>query len=210
VVIAAGVSPRKLDLPGIENSMVYYYDRYIRGLSDGSIKPASAIAVIGAGGIGVDTTTAILKHGSQESFFHEWGIHPELKGGIDLNYVPPRSPIKVTLLQRSEGIMGRGLGKTTGWIHRLFLKRSGVDYINQVSYVEITNEGLWIKNKKDELKLIPAGQVIICAGQTSENSLVAVMEKNGKSHSLIGGAKLASEVDAKRAIREAWEVGISI
>jgi len=210
VVIAAGVKPRKLDLPGIENPMVYYYDRYLRGLTDGSIKPASSIAIIGAGGIGVDTSTAILKHGSHESFFHEWGIHPELKGGIDFNYVSPRSPIKITLLQRSEGIMGRGLGKTTGWIHRLTLKKAGVDYINQVSYVEVTNEGLWIKNKKDELKLIRAEQVIICAGQTSENALVAVLEKNGKSHSLIGGAKLATEVDAKRAIREAWEVGISI
>jgi 2,4-dienoyl-CoA reductase (NADPH2) len=210
VVIAAGVTPRKLDLPGIENPMVYYYDRYLRGLTDGSIQPASSIAVIGAGGIGVDTTTAILKHDSKESFFQEWGIHPELKGGLDFNFVPNPSSIKISLLQRSEGIMGRGLGKTTGWIHRLTLKRAGVDFINQVSYVEITNEGLWIKNKKDELKLIPAKQVVICAGQTSENALVAVLEKNGKSHSLIGGAKLAAEVDAKRAIREAWEVGISI
>lgn len=218
VVIAAGVKPRKLDLPGIENPMVYYYDRYLRGLSDGSIKPASSIAVIGAGGIGVDTTTAILKHNhtashhpeTKEEFFQEWGIHPELRGGLDTNFVPPPSPIKITILQRSEGVMGRGLGKTTGWIHRLTLKRNGVDYVNQVSYVEITNEGLWIKNKKDELKLIPAKQVVVCAGQTSENSLVTLLEKNGKSFSLIGGAKLAAEVDAKRAIREAWEVGISI
>ena len=218
VVIAAGVKPRKLDLPGIENSQVYYYDRYLRGLSDGTITPASTIAVIGAGGIGVDTTTAILKHThaashqpeTKEEFFHEWGIHPELRGGLDLNFVPPQSPIKVTILQRKDGIMGAHLGKTTGWIHRLTLKRNGVDYINQISYVEITNEGLWIKNKKDELKLIPAKQVVICAGQTSENSLAAVLEKNGKSHSIIGGAKLAEEVDAKRAIREAWEVGIAL
>ncbi len=217
VVIAAGVSPRKLDLPGIENPMVYYYDRYIRGLADGSIIPATSIAVIGAGGIGVDTTTAILKHAAsgkipetKEEFFKEWGIHPELRGGLDFNYVPTPSSVKITILQRKEGIMGRGLGKTTGWIHRLTLKRSGVDYINQVSYQEITNEGLWVKNKKYELKLIPAKQIVICAGQVSENSLVKVLEKNGKSFSLIGGAKLASEVDAKRAIREAWEVGVSI
>ena len=218
VVIAAGVKPRKLDLPGIENPMVYYYDRYLRGLSDGSIKPASSVVVIGAGGIGVDTSTAILKHThaashqpeTKEEFFGEWGIHPELRGGLDTNFVPNRSPIKITLLQRKEGIMGAGLGKTTGWIHRLFLKRSGVDYINQISYQEITNEGLWIKNKKDELKLIPAKQIVICAGQVSENSLAEVFEKNAKSYSIIGGAKLASEVDAKRAIREAWEVGISI
>ena len=218
VVIAAGIKPRKLDLPGVENPMVYYYDRYLRGLSDGTITPASSVAVIGAGGIGVDTSTAILKHThtlshqpeSKSEFFKEWGIHPELRGGIDANFVPHPSLTKITLLQRSEGAMGRGLGKTTGWIHRLELKRAGVDYINQISYVEITNEGLWIKNKKDELKLIPAGQVVICAGQVSENALVSILEKNGTSFSLIGGAKLATEVDAKRAIREAWDVGVSI
>ena len=214
VVVAAGVTPRKVKILGADKNQVHPYDQYLRGITDGSIKPAASIAIIGAGGIGVDTATAILKHSShlesKEEFFQEWGIHPELRGGIDLNFVPHRSPIKITLLQRSEGIMGRHLGKTTGWIHRLELKRAGVDYVNQVSYEEITSEGLWVKNKKEELKLIPATQIVICAGQESENALVPVLEKMNKPHTVIGGAKLASEVDAKRAIREAWEIGVSL
>jgi len=218
VIVASGVKPRKVDLPGIQNPMVHSYEKYLRGLSDGSIKPASKVAIIGSGGIAVDTTTAILKHDhtlshqpeTREEYFHDWGVNPELRGGLDSNFVPNRSPIKITLLQRSEGALGKGLGKTTGWAHRMFLKRSGVDHIKNANYVEITNEGLWLKNKDGELKLVPAEQIVICAGQVSENSLAEALQQNGKSFSVIGGAKLAGELDAKRSIREAWESCIGI
>ncbi len=218
VILSTGVKPRKVDLPGIENPMVYSYEKYLRGLYDGSIKPAANIAIIGSGGIAVDTATAILKHEhtlshqpeTREEYFNDWGIRPELRGGLDTKYVPPRSPIKITLLQRSEGALGKGLGKTTAWAHRMFLKRSGVDHIKHAEYVEVTNEGLWIKNKQGELKLIPAAQVITCAGQVSENALALSLQKNGKSFSIVGGAKLAGELDAKRSIREAWEAAIQI
>jgi len=207
-----------VDIPGYELPNVYPYDRFLKELAAGKITPKESVAIIGAGGIGVDTATAILKHHhaasgkaeTTEEFFQEWGIHPELRGGLDFNFIPPRFPVKITLLQRSPGIMGRGLGKTTGWIHRMELKRAGVDYVTEVSYEKITADGVWIKNKKGDLKLIEGKMVVLCAGQVSENTLVAEMEKIGKPYSLIGGAKLASEVDAKRAIREAWEIGVQL
>jgi 2,4-dienoyl-CoA reductase (NADPH2) len=124
--------------------------------------------------------------------------------------VPNRSPIKVTLLQRSEGALGKGLGKTTAWAHRMFLKQRGVDHVKNAEYVEINNDGLWIKNKQGELKLIPAQQIVTCAGQVSENTLAEALQKNGKSFAVVGGAKLAGELDAKRSIREAWEATIGI
>ncbi|NDG85640.1 MAG: hypothetical protein EBX52_11485 [Proteobacteria bacterium] len=102
--------------------------------------------------------------------------------------------------------MGRGLGKTTGWIHRLDLKRSGVRYLNNLQYEAITPEGVSVILKDGTKKLIPAQQVFVCAGQESENSMKAICEKAGIRHHLIGGARLAGELDAKRAIREAWEL----
>jgi 2,4-dienoyl-CoA reductase (NADPH2) len=218
VMIASGVKPRKVDLPGIENSMVYSYEKYLRGLSDGSIRPASKIAIIGSGGIAVDTATAILKHAHTQShqpenrdeYFQEWGINPDLRGGLDSKSALKQESIQITLTQRSEGPLGKGLGKTTGWAHRMFLKRNGVEHIKRAEYVEITNEGLWLKNKDGELKLVPAQQIVICAGQISENTLSDALQKNGKSFSVIGGAKLAGELDAKRSIREAWEASITI
>lgn len=218
VILATGVKPRKVDLPGIQNPMVHSYEKYLRGLSDGSIKPASKIAIIGSGGIAVDTATAILKHEhtlshqpeTREEYFNDWGIRPELRGGFDTKFVPNRSPIKITLLQRSEGALGKGLGKTTAWAHRMFLKQRGVDHVKNAEYVEINNDGLWIKNKQGELKLIPAQQIVICAGQVSENALAEALQKNGKSFAVVGGAKLAGELDAKRSIREAWEATIGI
>ena len=112
--------------------------------------------------------------------------------------------MQITVLQRSKGHLGRGLGKTTGWIHRLELKRSGVRYLNNLSYEKITKDGVWVKLANGETKLIEGKQVIICAGQESENGLVAVCESAQIPFEVIGGAKLAGELDAKRAIREAW------
>ncbi len=218
VMLASGVRPRKVDLPGIENPMVYSYEKYLRGLSDGSIQPASKIAIVGSGGIAVDTATAILKHShtlshqpeTREEYFKDWGINPDQRGGLESKSSGKRESIQITLTQRSEGPLGKGLGKTTAWAHRMFLKKNGVEHMKRCEYVEITNEGLWLKNKDGELKLVPAEQIVICAGQVSENSLSEALQKNGKSFSVIGGAKLAGELDAKRSIREAWEASITI
>jgi len=169
------------------------------------------VVIIGAGGIAIDTATYILHHHSDfdldpQSYFKHWGISPDEKGGLTPGFKPARTRLSLTLLQRSQGGMGRGLGKTTGWIHRLDLKRSGVRYFNHLSYEAITPEGVLVKLADGTQKLIPAQQVVICAGQESEIRLRAICEKAGVAFRVIGGAKLATEVDAKRAIREAWEL----
>ncbi len=106
--------------------------------------------------------------------------------------------------------MGRGLGKTTGWIHRLELKRSGVKFLNNLSYERITENGVVVKLASGEEKLIEGEEVIICAGQESQNALKQICEAAAIPFSLVGGARIAGELDAKRAIREAWEAGFTI
>lgn len=207
IVIATGVKPRMPSIPGIDLPHVHSY----QDLFTGKVTPKHIIVIIGAGGIAIDAATYILHHQENfdlepEAYFKHWGIDPAQKGGLIPGFKPPRTRLSVTLLQRSSGGMGRGLGKTTGWIHRLDLKRSGVRYQNHLSYDAITPEGVSVTLKDGSKKLIPAQQVFICAGQESENSLAAICEKGKIPHRVIGGARLASEVDAKRAIREAWEL----
>ena len=207
IVLSAGVTPRKPKIEGIDLPHVYAYDRYIRE----KIEPTDKVAIIGAGGIGVDVATFILHHHTKLDhdhleFFKHWGIDPTQRSGLVPNFKPEKSKVAITLLQRKPGQMGKGLGKTTGWIHRLELKRSGVQFMNDLDYEKITAEGVWVKLKTGESKLIPATQVIICAGQESENQLLPLLQASGIPHHIIGGAKLAGELDAKRAIREAWAV----
>lgn len=210
VVLASGVVPRPISIPGSDLPNVFLYDDFIQKLSKNEIQIADSVAIIGSGGIGVDVATQILHHGShihdQASFFKNWGINPDLPGGIIPGFRPPKSHLKITLLQRSSGGIGRGLGKTTGWIHRLELKRKGVQSVSGLSYERITPEGVWIrKNSSSTPTLIPGQQVVVCAGQLSQNQLVAALKSEGIPHSVIGGARLAGELDAKRAIREAWQ-----
>jgi 2,4-dienoyl-CoA reductase (NADPH2) len=212
IVLAAGVRPR---MPGIEGQNlphVFRYDEYIRRLASGALKPARSITIIGSGGIGVDTATAILHHGDREDldrdkFYQHWGIDPSAKGGLVPGFKPERAPMQVTLLQRSAGGIGRGLGKTTSWIHRLELKRSGVRAVSNLQYRKITPEGVWIRKAgADADELIPGEQVVICAGQESNRETEGVLGSTGIPVHVIGGALFAGELDAKRAIREAWEL----
>ncbi len=207
VVITTGVNPRKLKIEGADLPNVIPYDRYLRE----NIKPAKSIVIIGAGGIGVDVASFILHHDTKldqdpHEFFKHWGIDPSKRSGLDPSFKAEKTQLSISILQRSQGAMGRGLGKTTGWIHRLELKRSGVKYINNLDYEKITSEGVWIKTSKGESKLIRGEQVIVCAGQESEVSLSKICEEAKIPFHIVGGAKLAGELDAKRAIREAWEL----
>jgi 2,4-dienoyl-CoA reductase (NADPH2) len=207
VVIATGVRPRKPSIPGMDLPHVHSY----QDLLSGKVMPKHILVIIGAGGIGVDVATFLLHRESNidydpRAFFEHWGIDPNQRSGLIPGFKPHRTRLSITLLQRSQGGMGRGLGKTTGWIHRLDLKRSGVRYLNHLEYEEITPEGVKVKFADGKSKLVPAQQVIICAGQEPETHLIKICEDAKIPYRVIGGAKRAGELDAQRAIREAWEL----
>jgi 2,4-dienoyl-CoA reductase (NADPH2) len=207
VVIACGVKPRDPKIPGQDLPHVYFYDRY---LSE-KIKPGRNIAIIGAGGIGFDVAEYALHSENHfddrpEDFLKHWGIDPQLRGGLIPGFQLPAPTRSITLLQRKEGDFGKTLGKTTGWIHRLELKRSKVKMVGGVQYEKITSEGLHVIYPNGKKEIIAADQIVLCAGQISENQLEAKLIAANISYAIIGGAKLASEVDAKRAIREGIEL----
>jgi 2,4-dienoyl-CoA reductase (NADPH2) len=211
VVISTGVKPRKPQIPGMDLPNVITYDKFLLEKR----APKKSTVIIGAGGIGVDTATYLLHYQTDletnpHSFYKHWGIDPDKRSGLTPNFKAEKSPLKITLLQRSKENMGRGLGKTTGWIHRMELKRSGVQFLNDLSYERITPEGVVVKLSSGEEKLITGEEVIICAGQESQKELVALCEDAKINFSVIGGANIAGELDAKRAIQEAWEVSLSL
>ena len=212
VVIASGVTPRKIDFPGSDHPNVIAYDE----LLSGDKKAGKKVAVIGAGGIGFDVTEFLISDNQNEnaiqSFIDEWNIDESLEnpGGLlgnPFKAIPAKR--EVTLLKRSKGKFGKNLGKTTGWIHRATLKKAGVKMIPNVEYEKIDDLGLHIKHNGED-KVLDVDHVVICAGQVSVNQLYeSCMVQNLKVH-LIGGAKKASELDAKTAIREGTELGLSI
>lgn len=211
VVVATGVTPRKISVSGHTLPHVVSYEAVLSG----KVKVGKNVVIIGAGGIGIDVATYVLHHDSDldvnaRSFFHHWGIDENSPGG--LKKTPPlEKKRQVTILQRSKGAWGRSLGKTTGWIHRLDLKRQGVQYFNDLEYQEITPENIQVLMKRSgERKIIPCDQVIVCAGQVSNTDLIAALQANSIPHHVIGGASLAAELDAKRAIREAFLLEIEI
>jgi len=210
-VISTGVKPRIPSIPGIDFPNVFSYDRFLLEKR----KPKGSVVIIGAGGIGVDLATYLLHQGRDletdpQAFFNHWGINPALRSGLNPDFKVEKPEIKITLLMRSKGHMGRGLGKTTGWIHRLELKRSGVKFFNNLKYDQITEKGVIVEFASGETKLIESDEVIICAGQESQNALVPLCEAANIPVSLIGGARIAGELDAKRAILDAWEAAFSI
>ncbi len=206
VVVATGVEPRTLDLPGIDSSkVVSYVDAII-----GSRPIGRTVAVIGAGGIGFDVSELITHAGPSgaldiDVFAAEWGIdfagHP--RGGV--TGVEPRvtsSGREVFLLQRKAEAPGRGLGRTTGWTHRLRLQRRGVTMIGGVEYLGIDEDGL--HTRIDGIpRTFDVETVIVCAGQTPRRALHDELVARGVRSTLIGGALEASELDAKRAIDQA-------
>jgi 2,4-dienoyl-CoA reductase (NADPH2) len=210
VVMSSGVMPRKLKLSGIENSKVVYYDEAILNPE----KLGKNIAIIGAGGVGVDTATALLEtqnnHSSEEKLSHflkYWGVDTDLKERGSL--IPPikEDPKrKIFLLQRSKGKIGNSLGKTTSWIHRLMLKKSQVEIISEVEYEKIDNEGLHYK-LKGETKILNVDNIVICAGQDKNNWMIELLNDLEISVHVIGGAKEAKDLDAVRAIEEGTRLG---
>ena len=200
VIIATGISPRTPQIEGINHPKVLNYLDVIGGK-----KPVGdKVAIIGAGGIGFDTAEYITHSGESTStnipaFMKEWGIDMTFgsRSGIEgIEAQPEPSPREVYLLQRKTTRVGKGLGKTTGWIHRAGLAMKGVRMMPGCDYSHIDDEGLHMK-VGDDPQVLPVDTVIICAGQDPLRELVDGLEL---PHHLIGGADEAGELDAKRAI----------
>ncbi|MCW8890810.1 MAG: NADPH-dependent 2,4-dienoyl-CoA reductase [Sedimenticola sp.] len=205
VVIATGVSPRTPPIEGIDHPKVLSYIDVLR-----DHKPVGErVAIIGAGGIGFDVAEYLAHNGKSgdqdiDTFLNEWGIDKQLaaRGGVaGVKRQIVRTFREITLLQRKTTKPGAGLGKTTGWIHRETLKHRAVKMLAGVQYERIDDEGLHIKIG-ETAQLLEVDNVIICAGQESRKPLYMAMEESGVPTYLIGGAKLAGELDAKRAIRD--------
>ena len=206
VVVATGITPRTPAINGIDHDKVVLYTDVIKG----NKQVGNKVAVIGAGGIGFDVCELISHSGpsaalDRDVFAREWGIdfdnHP--RGGVTgVEPVVAKSEREIWLLQRKDTPVGRGLGKTTGWTHRLALARRGVSMLNGVEYIKIDDDGLHIR-REGKQEIIPADTVIICAGQESKRSLFDQLQQNGFSSELIGGAYKAAELDAKAAIKQA-------
>jgi 2,4-dienoyl-CoA reductase (NADPH2) len=205
IIIATGVTPRALKIEGIEHEKVLSYIDVLKHK-----KPVGKrVAVIGAGGIGFDVSEYLTHAGESTSlnidaWLKEWGIDKTLKArsgteGVAASF--EASPRDVFMFKRSKGKFGGNLGKTTGWIHRAGLKKKNVQFIGEVSYTKIDDDGLhYIQNEED--KILQVDHVVICAGQMPFKELYQPLLDAGKKVHIIGGADFAGELDAKRAINQ--------
>ncbi|WP_262108507.1 MULTISPECIES: NADPH-dependent 2,4-dienoyl-CoA reductase [Aeromonas] len=209
VILATGIRPRTPNIPGIDHPKVLSYLDVLR-----DHKPVGdKVAVIGAGGIGFDVAEFLVEKKAEGSADHhrdhwlrEWGIDKSLgeRGGL-MTPVIDAPERQIWLLQRKESKVGDGLGKTTGWIHRTVLKNRKVQMLSGVQYLRIDDEGLHIQVGEAK-QCLPVDQVIICAGQEPLRELQAGLQAAGKPVHIIGGADVAAELDAKRAIRQGAEL----
>jgi 2,4-dienoyl-CoA reductase (NADPH2) len=211
VVLATGVSPRTPDIEGIKHTKVVGYLDVLRD----KCAVGKTVALIGAGGIGFDVAEYLLHSGTSPSqdpakFFAEWGVDTSYstRGGLTPEHIE-KSPRKVYLLQRKAKKVGDGLGKTTGWIHRTSLKNRQVEMLAGVTYRKIDDAGLHITVGDREM-VIPADTVVVCAGQEPQRALQAELVAAGCAVHLIGGADVAAELDAKRAIKQGTELAVAL
>ncbi|MFN4156978.1 MAG: FAD-dependent oxidoreductase [Gemmobacter sp.] len=206
VIVATGVTPRDPGIPGQENALGYA--EVLRGAPVGR-----RVAIVGAGGIGFDVAEFLVHAGESPTehpdlWRREWGVGDPATtpGGLAENGPQPEPPAReVHLLQRKAEKPGRGLGKTTGWIHRAALAMKSVRMQGGVAYEGITPEGLHITHgpERENPSLLPVDTVVLCAGQLPNRTLSDALTAAGIAHSLVGGADVASELDAKRAIDQA-------
>ncbi|WP_371645458.1 NADPH-dependent 2,4-dienoyl-CoA reductase [Streptomyces sp. NBC_00597] len=211
VVVATGVTPRIPDIEGVDHANVV---SYLDVLRDGA-PVGERVAVVGAGGIGFDVAEFLTDSGEgasqdPETYFRHWGVDTAYTGPGGLTAPErPAPPRQVHLLQRKTTKVGAGLGTTTGWIHRAELKHRGVVSVAGATYDRIDDEGLHI-TVDGEQRLVPADTVVLCTGQEPRRDLYeALLAAGGRPH-LIGGADVAAELDAKRAIRQGTELAASL
>ena len=212
VLLATGVTPRKPKINGVEHEKVLSYVDVLRG----NANVGGKVAIIGAGGIGFDIAEYLSHDGGnssvdQSAFMNEWGIDSsfEISGGV-LNFNPThRSAREVTMLQRKSSKLGKSLGKSTGWIHRRAMGMRNVQLLGGCEYENIDDEGLHIIHE-GEAKVLDVDHVIICAGQEPLRELHDGLEQQGTPVQLIGGADVAAELDAKRAIDQGTRIAAAI
>lgn len=206
VILATGIQPRSPKIEGIEHPKVLNYLDVLKHKKPVGIR----VAVIGAGGIGFDVSEFLAHEGETTSlhidaWLKEWGIDKTItaRSGIEgVQAIVEPSPRELFMFKRSKGKFGANLGKTTGWIHRSTLKKKNVQFINSVQYTKIDDEGLhYVQN--EEQKVLAVDNVIICAGQLPFKELLPPLEALGLKVHVVGGADVASELDAKRAINQA-------
>ena len=204
VVLATGIRPRTPGIPGIDHPKVA---SYLDVLSGGR-EVGERVAIIGAGGIGFDVAIYLL--GGPEDFFAEWGVDrdPASRGGLRAP-AAPRPARRITLLQRKAAKPGIGLGKTTGWIHRAALERNGVEMLAGTEYRRIDGAGLHVTVGGAE-RLVAADTIVVCAGQEPLRDLYGAAAAGGRPVHLIGGADVAAELDARRAIEQGIRVGLAL
>jgi 2,4-dienoyl-CoA reductase (NADPH2) len=206
VIIATGVVPRDPKIEGQEHPKVLSYIDVLRE----RVPVGKRVAIVGAGGIGFDVAEFLLQDGESstlhlDEWLTEWGVvdPSETRGGVALDRMQAKRPAReITLLQRKAGKHGSTLGKTTGWIHRATLKMNNVRMIGDVNYERIGDEGLLITygEKHEDPTWIDVDNIVMCAGQTSLRELREPLESAGMPTHVIGGADVATELDAKRAI----------
>ncbi len=207
VVLATGVTPRRPGIPGLDHPKVISYIDVLRG----TVEAGERVAIIGAGGIGFDVAEALLHDPDHApSFEEQWGIDTahEHRGGLrEPVEQPPRR--ELFLCQRKKGKLGAGLGKTTGWIHRTALSRHGVTMLADCRYEQIDDKGLTL-TVGGERRVLEVDHVVICAGQEPLRELAGPLWEAGLPPILIGGARVAGELDAKRAISEGTHVAAGL
>lgn len=207
IVVATGVTPRQLQFEGIDHPKVLSYIQVLKE----RVPVGKRVAIIGAGGIGFDTAEYLTHEGDSgslnpEKFYAEWGIDTSYAhvGGLKQPELE-KSEREIYLLQRKTAAVGAGLGKTTGWIHRTGLKHRDVKMIAGANYDKVDDQGLHI-TVDGQTTVLDVDNVVICAGQESYTAMFDQLKADGKNVHLIGGAKEAGELDAKRAIRQGAEL----
>ncbi|MCS3431399.1 FAD-dependent oxidoreductase [Klebsiella sp. BIGb0407] len=213
VILASGIEPRLPDIEGITHSKVLSYPEVLQNKA----AVGQRVAIIGAGGIGFDIAMYLSQSGTSSSqsihqFCEEWGIDTDLQqaGGLSKQKPSPaRSPREIVLLQRKNSRPGEGLGKTTGWIHRATLIVRGVKMVSGVRYQRIDDEGLHIL-VNGEPQCLAVDNIIVCAGQEPRRELAEPLRAMGKKVHIIGGADVATEIDARRAIAQGTHLALTI
>ena len=213
VIIATGVTPRDPQIPGQDRDNVVTYIDVLRG----KVPVGKRVAVIGAGGIGFDVSEYLVHEGTSPTedlpaWMAEWGVSDpgEHRGGLAPEGPQPEPAIRqVTLLQRKAEKPGKRLGKTTGWIHRAALQKRHVHMLSGCEYLKIDDAGLHL-TINGEQDILPVDNIIICAGQTPCRELEEGLKALGQQPHLIGGADVAAELDAKRAIDQGLRLAVTL